>query len=103
MSVARSVDPAFEWDAIPTARLVRPAFRWDAVTAWILEWEVSDDADDVLLERWNADLAEAATLIDSNVIWCPQTDTVTAPAGYDDDHVAALLRRCIAGYAGIDI
>ncbi|MFE3291669.1 hypothetical protein [Rhodococcus sp. NPDC059234] len=69
---------------------------------WILAWETSDDPDDAVLDWWNDGLEALATQIDSSVIWCPRTSTVTAPAEYTDEDVTAFLWLCTAEYAGIN-
>jgi hypothetical protein len=88
--------------AMPTARRADPAFQWGAMAPWILDWESAAEPDDAVLERWTDGLASLATRIDSSVLWCPRTGTVTAPAHYSDEKVTQLLRRSTAMYAGID-
>ncbi|GAA4481170.1 hypothetical protein GCM10023094_28870 [Rhodococcus olei] len=85
---------------MPSARPVDPSFRWDALVAWILDWEVADEVDDTVLERWSDGLAAAASRIDPHVLWSPLTDTVVAPTGYTETRITAVLRQCIARYAG---
>ncbi len=76
-----------------------PDLTWDALSSWICAWDPFLGRGD--LGVWAVGLRDASVVVDSAILWAPETNMVVAPVGRSVAHLEQCMRRAISSFAGI--